>query len=71
MKNTSNKISYISLTSQWADEKDDLLPIIERILSSGQYVGGDEIRLSGGQQQRIGSARNYCNIMKIYPRKKY
>ena len=30
MKNTSNKISYISLTSQWADEKDDLLPIIER-----------------------------------------
>ena len=43
MKNTSNKISYISLTSQWADEKDDLLPIIERILSSGQYVGGDEI----------------------------
>ena len=34
MKNTSNKISYISLTSQWADEKDDLLPIIERILSS-------------------------------------
>ena len=43
MNNTSNKISYISLTSQWADEKDDLLPIIERILSSGQYVGGDEI----------------------------
>ena len=38
-----NQIPYVNLQAQWKEEKDDLLPIIERALSSGQYVGGEEI----------------------------
>jgi dTDP-4-amino-4,6-dideoxygalactose transaminase len=32
------KIPYVNLVAQWQDEKDDLLPIIEKILASGQYI---------------------------------
>ena len=38
-----NKISYINLSAQWEDEKEDLLPIIEEVLQSGQYVLGEEV----------------------------
>ena len=36
-------IPYVNLANQWEDEREELLPIIDRILGSGQYVGGDEI----------------------------
>lgn len=39
------KIPYVDLKLQWAEEKDELLPIIDRILSEGDHVGGDEIKL--------------------------
>jgi len=32
------KIPYVNLVAQWQDEKEDLLPIIEEILASGQYI---------------------------------
>ena len=38
-----NQIPYVNLQAQWKDEKDDLLPIIEKVLSRGQYVFGDEL----------------------------
>ena len=34
------KINYINLASQWEDERKELLPIIDKVLSSGQYIGG-------------------------------
>ena len=43
MSNSSNRIPYVNFQSQWKDEKDDLLPIIEKVLSSGQYVYGAEL----------------------------
>ena len=43
MNKKLEEIPYINLSAQWEEEKKDLLPIIEKILSSGQYVGGKEI----------------------------
>ena len=43
MSISSNRIPYVNLQAQWNDEKDDLLPIIEKVLSCGQYVGGEEL----------------------------
>ena len=43
MGNSSNRIPYVNFQSQWKEEKDDLLPIIEKVLSSGQYIGGEEL----------------------------
>lgn len=37
------KIPFVNLDRQWQSEKKELLPIIENVLSSGNYVGGDEI----------------------------
>ena len=39
----SQEISYINLSAQWEEEKEDLLPIISRVLQSGQYILGDEV----------------------------
>jgi len=33
-------VPYVALTNQWASEKQDLLPIIEEVMSSGGFVGG-------------------------------
>ena len=38
-----NQIPYVNLQAQWKEEKDELLPIIEKVLSYGQYVGGEEL----------------------------
>ena len=43
MSISSNRILYVNLQAQWKEEKDDLLPIIEKVLSCGQYVGGKEL----------------------------
>ena len=40
---SSNQIPYVNLQAQWKEEKDDLLPIIEKVLSRGQYIGGEEL----------------------------
>ena len=41
MKNLT--IPYVNLAAQWEDEKQELLPIIESVMSSGQYVGGEAV----------------------------
>lgn len=37
------KIPYINLSAQWEEEKNYLLPIINDVFSSGQFIGGDII----------------------------
>lgn len=37
------EIPYVDLAAQWADEREALLPIIERVLAEGQWVGGPAI----------------------------
>jgi len=39
------KIPYVDLKLQWAEERDELLPIIDNILSEGSHVGGNEIKI--------------------------
>ena len=36
-------VPYVNLVSQWEDEKHELLPKIESVMSSGQYVGGEAV----------------------------
>ena len=37
---TQSPIPYVDIGTQFAQERDDLMPIIEEILASGMYVGG-------------------------------
>ena len=41
--NNIDPIPYVDLRAQWREEREELLPILESVLSSGQYIGGDEI----------------------------
>jgi len=38
-----DRVPYVNLAAQWTDEKHQLLPIVEAVLGSGQYIGGDEV----------------------------
>jgi dTDP-4-amino-4,6-dideoxygalactose transaminase len=37
------KIPYVNLVAQWEQERDELLPLIDRAMSSGQYIGGKSV----------------------------
>ena len=37
------KILYINLIKQYSNEKKQLLSVINNVLRSGNYVGGDEV----------------------------
>jgi dTDP-4-amino-4,6-dideoxygalactose transaminase len=43
MKNTNAKIPYVNLQKQWLEEREELLPIIDKVFESAQYVGGEEL----------------------------
>jgi len=49
-------IPYVNLSAQWESERNDLLPIIEDVLRSGQYIGGEEVALFEENIAR------YCNV---------
>jgi dTDP-4-amino-4,6-dideoxygalactose transaminase len=36
-----DKVPYINLSAQWDEDRAELLPLIERVLSSGSYIGGE------------------------------
>ncbi len=38
------KIPYVSLDKQWQEDRNELLPLIEKQFSSGQYIGGEEVQ---------------------------
>ena len=40
---TDLKIPYVNLSAQWQSEKKELLPIIESVIASGTYVGGEVV----------------------------
>lgn len=39
----TNSIKRVDLIAQWHHEKNELLPIIEEVLGSGEYVGGSQV----------------------------
>jgi len=36
-------IPYVNLAAQWESEREDLLPVVERVLASGTYIGGTDV----------------------------
>ena len=36
-------IPYVNIAAQWASEREELLPLIENVLASGQYIGGKAV----------------------------
>ncbi|MBF3355641.1 DegT/DnrJ/EryC1/StrS aminotransferase family protein, partial [Leptospira borgpetersenii serovar Hardjo-bovis] len=36
-------IPYINLVEQWKNEREELLPVLDSVLGSGQYIGGQEV----------------------------
>lgn len=43
MGSSIEKIPYVNLQKQWLDERDDLLPLIDKLLESAQFIGGVEL----------------------------
>ena len=43
MPDNPTQIPYVNLSAQWQDDRLELLPIVDNVLGSGQYVGGDEV----------------------------
>lgn len=37
---SGREIPYVNMAGQWAEERDELLPIIEKVLADGHWVGG-------------------------------
>lgn len=53
------KIPYVNLGEQWKQEKAELLPIIEDVLASGQYIGSDVVEQFEKKVVRICNTK-YC-----------
>ena len=43
MSNSINRIQYVNLQKQWIEERDELLPIIDKVLGNAELVGGEEL----------------------------
>jgi dTDP-4-amino-4,6-dideoxygalactose transaminase len=43
MKSSDQRIPYVNLKKQWLDERHELLPIIDKVFESAQFVGGAEL----------------------------
>ena len=43
MKSSTIRIPYVNIQQQWLDERDELLPIMDKVFASAQFVGGEEI----------------------------
>ena len=43
MTETRRQIPYVNLGAQYAEERDELLPIIDQALAAGHFVGGEPI----------------------------
>ncbi len=39
----SRKVSYVNLAAQWREEREELFPILEQVLSGGQYINSPHV----------------------------
>ena len=56
MARVSNCIPYVDLARQWQEEREFLLPVIDRALSSGQWVLGPEVEILEAE------LADYCGV---------
>jgi len=54
-----NKIPYVNLGMQWELEKEELLPIIDLVLSSGSYIGGGNV-IRFEEEMALFCGTKYC-----------
>jgi len=59
INSTGLPIPYVNLPEQWSQERDQLLPIIEDVLASGQYVGGKYV------EEFESAAAAYCGVKHV------
>ena len=52
-------VPYVNLVAQWQDEKHDLLPTIESVMSSGQFIGGEVVERFEQKAAKLCGTR-YC-----------
>ena len=55
----AREVPYVNMAAQWAEERDALLPIIERVLAAGHWVGGaaiDEFEAAAARLCGVGHA---------------
>ena len=38
-------VPYVNMAAQWAEERSELLPVIEKVLAEGHWVGGPVIEI--------------------------
>jgi dTDP-4-amino-4,6-dideoxygalactose transaminase len=43
MQINAKQIPYVNLQEQWLEERDDLLPIMDKVFANAQFVGGEEL----------------------------
>ena len=56
------EIPYVNLSAQWGEENEELLPIIQKVLASGQYVGGAEV---AKYEKEISEAFNVEHVVAV------
>ena len=56
------EIPYVNISAQWCEEKEELLPILEKVLASGQYVGGEEVPKC---EKKIAEAFNVEHVVAV------
>jgi dTDP-4-amino-4,6-dideoxygalactose transaminase len=56
---TIRPIPYVNLAAQYAEERDELLAIVDRALAQAQYVGGKDI------EELEASLAVFCNAKQV------
>ncbi len=52
------KVPYVNFAAQWQEEREYLMPIIERVMASGQYIGGQYVDEFEHQAARLCQAKH-------------
>jgi len=56
------RVSYVDLSAQWLEERNELLPNIEKILASGHYVGSDEVERFEKEAAHVFGVRHVVSL---------
>jgi dTDP-4-amino-4,6-dideoxygalactose transaminase len=62
MKSSPIRIPYVNLQKQWLDERDDLLPIIDKVLESAELIGGEELDKFEENIAKLCGTRYACGV---------
>ena len=58
----ARKIPYVNLAKQWSRDKKSLIKIIDKTLSSGEWVGGNEVLKFEKKISQFTSTKYTCSL---------